>query len=368
MMTTVQKLSLPPNRRIVAVSDIHGHPNLLRALLQKIGLCKQDILFIVGDIIEKGPDSLGALRLVMDLCRTHTVYPLMGNVDLWQLSWLQSDDEETAGYLRGRIAETARLYGSCLFSQMCAEAGLSTASVEDVQAARRIVRKIFAPEITFLQSLPTIVSTDHALFVHGGIPTEDVDSLSGTEAHPYLKNDNFMQKGLCFDRWLVVGHWPATLYSERYPCFNPYISERQRIISIDGGCGIKYDGQLNALLFADASCREISFAACDELPLGVALDAQPESTDSFYLRYTDCAVRVLSREGDCVLVEHITTGRRLWAPESFLYDDDRRCADLTDYRLPVQPGDHLSLAKRTTRGYIVKKDGIAGWYTGRIKA
>lgn len=367
MITTVQKLSLAPNRRLLAISDIHGHPGLLRALLQKIGFSTQDILFIVGDIIEKGPDSLGALRLVMQLCRTHTVYPLIGNVDLWQLSWLQCDDEETAGYLLERIAQAASRYGCCLFSQMCAEAGLTVATTQDVLAARRMIRKRFAPEIAFLQGLPTIVCTEHAVFVHGGIPTQDVDSLAGTEAHPYLKNDNFMQKGLCFERWLVVGHWPATLYSERFPCCNPYISERQRIISIDGGCGIKRDGQLNALIFADAACREISYVACDELPSGIALDAQAESPDSFYLRYTDCSVRVLAREGDCVQVEHITTGRRLWAPSSFLYDEERRCVDLTDYRLPVSPGESLSLIQRTSRGYIAKKDGVTGWYLGRMK-
>ena len=59
-------LSLPEGRRIIAVSDIHGHLSLLKALLEKIRYKPgDDLLFLVGDTVEKGPDSLGTLRYVM---------------------------------------------------------------------------------------------------------------------------------------------------------------------------------------------------------------------------------------------------------------------------------------------------------------
>ena len=45
-----------------------------------------------------------------------------------------------------------------------------------------------------------------------------------------------------------------------------------------------------------------------------------------------------------------------------------RCVEVTDYRLPVQPGDKLSLIdpQRCAFGYFCKKDGVIGWYAGRI--
>ena len=45
-----------------------------------------------------------------------------------------------------------------------------------------------------------------------------------------------------------------------------------------------------------------------------------------------------------------------------------RCAEVTDYHLPVQPGDKLSLIdpQRCAFGYFCKKDGVIGWYAGRI--
>mgnify|MGYP000459463519 CR=1 FL=1 len=73
--------TFPAGRRIVAVSDIHGNLPFFRALLDKIALTPEDILVLVGDLLEKGQESLALLRYVMDLCRTHTVYPLCGNCD-----------------------------------------------------------------------------------------------------------------------------------------------------------------------------------------------------------------------------------------------------------------------------------------------
>ena len=40
--------------------------------------------------------------------------------------------------------------------------------------------------------------------------------------------------------------------------------------------------------------------------------------------------------------------------------------DSTDYHLPVTPGDSLSLVARTSRGYLMKKNGVTGWYFGRL--
>lgn len=42
--------------------------------------------------------------------------------------------------------------------------------------------------------------------------------------------------------------------------------------------------------------------------------------------------------------------------------------DVTDYLLPVRAGDRLSLVRKTSRGWIVKKDGVTGWYLGRVQA
>jgi serine/threonine protein phosphatase 1 len=46
-----------------AISDIHGCPKTLAALIGEIGLEKKDELFLLGDYIDRGPDSQGVINL-----------------------------------------------------------------------------------------------------------------------------------------------------------------------------------------------------------------------------------------------------------------------------------------------------------------
>ena len=47
--------------------------------------------------------------------------------------------------------------------------------------------------------------------------------------------------------------------------------------------------------------------------------------------------------------------------------DEWADADGSDYMLPVKAGEELTLVRRTSRGYVVKKDGICGWYKGELR-
>ena len=52
----------PPDRRVIAISDIHGNLPFFDALLKQIALTQEDILVLDGDMLEKGRDSLPLLR------------------------------------------------------------------------------------------------------------------------------------------------------------------------------------------------------------------------------------------------------------------------------------------------------------------
>lgn len=193
--------------------------------------------------------------------------------------------------------------------------------------------------------------------------------MEGTDAHPCLKNDAFLEKGLRFSKYVVVGHWPVTLYNDKIDCANPIINREQHIISIDGGCSLKRTGQLNLLIIPAEDSEEFTFASFDGFPVRVALDPQEGSEDPFCLLYTDNAVRLLKREAEFSFVEHRHTGRRLWVLNEDLYGSGKamHCDDSTDYRIPVRPGDRLSVILETSKGALVKKDGVSGWYCGRLE-
>lgn len=366
--TTVKRVSLPKDRRVFAVSDIHGGLTPLRQTMKAAHFSKDDILFVVGDYVERGLENLAVFREIMDLCQTHTVYPLMGNTDLSRLEWLSEGGRAAAVEFWNTSVMLRDHYGGGLLWDMCREAGITLSSAEELEAAIPTLRKRFQPELSFLQNLATIIETEHYIFVHGGLPHERLDEFSGTTAWPYLKNDAFIDKGVCFEKWLVVGHWPVALYRSDRICLNPFVSERQHIIGIDGGFGVKREGQVNLVELSPEGGEPKAVYSADLLPKVTALEHQNHQEGGGYISWMTRQVEVLKRQAGRAFVRHLRTGRELWVPESFLYQENGSdcCRDFSDELLAVEPGDILSLALCTDRGYLVKKDGIAGWYLGRI--
>lgn len=384
-LATVIRPDIQPGRRVVAVSDIHGNLPFLQGILREVKLSRDDVLVLVGDILEKGRDSLDTLRYVMDLQKKYTVYPLCGNCDYIDRVFLEGGvpDDAFSVQMNRRYGAPARHDSAdkllwpvlnhwrerSVLIQMALELGYPMPQREsDLPALRAALLDYFPKETAFLMNLPHILEAGNFIFVHGGVPREDrLDELS---AYSCMKNDDFLGQGRRFQKWVVVGHWPVTLYNPHIQRSAPILDRERRIASIDGGCVLKLDGQLNALLIPDINGDEMDFAAYDGLEQVTALDAQEESADSLNIRWSDSVVEPLADLGDSVLVRHPSSGRELWIPRSFLStwrDGKLHTEDATDYRLPVCPGDRLSLVCQTQRGCLVKKNYITGWYYGRIQ-
>ena len=175
-------------------------------------------------------------------------------------------------------------------------------------------------------------------------------------------------RGHSFRRWCIVGHWPVTLYHPHVPSAAPLLAEGRHIASIDGGCSLKVDGQLNALVLPERPGGAFSWFAYDGLPTATALDPQAPSADSVNIRWGRNALEVLERGAELSLCRHLETGRVLEVLTEYLYVDRgvTRCEDSTDYRLAVRPGDTLSVVRRISDRALVKKDGVTGWYFGRL--
>ena len=363
MHVTVKQIELPADRRVFAVSDVHGNLDYLKGLLKKISFSKEDILILLGDLIEKGPKSIETLQYIIQLCKTHTVHVLRGNCDR-----LLFDDSLPAHW---RFRYRHSWGGNMIMNEFSARLNLPIRSVEDVAILREAAKREFSEEFSFLMDMPVILESEHYIFVHGGIPGEDcLNDLSALKPWECMKNDDFLNQGHTFrNKWCIVGHWPATLYRENWPCADPLVSPGQQIVSIDGGCAIKRDGQLNALhLPAVPVADRFTWISYDSLPTAVAMDAQTPSEASINIRYGDNALKILDRGEEFCSCIHLSTGRKIDILTRDIRETERGifCEESTDYLLPVQPGDTLSVIQNTSRGWLVKKDGITGWYTGTL--
>lgn len=367
MITTLQRVSFPDGRRILMISDIHAHADGLRAILDHAGFSRNDILVIVGDLIEKGPQSLKTLHLVMDLCREYTIYPLMGNVDLWRLEYFEAVDPEKWKEWISSSIRCKNWWGSSLLHEMCAELGTELTPETDIVPLIPVIRERFKPEADFIASMPTILETQRMIFVHGGIPHEQLDELKGTDAYPILKFDDFYNAGLSFQKHVVVGHTPAVLYSRTYPDYRPVIDRQRRIISLDGACGVKYEGQLNLLSIPDWRSDKFTLYTWDHLPVITALDAQASSdpAKARYIRWNDHAVTLLQQGEE--LSQVLYHGAPMDVPTQFIFNHNGvlSCTDTTDYVVEAQPGDQMYLALRLSDRCWVKKNSVSGWYFGR---
>ena len=157
--------------RLAIVGDVHGCHDELRALLERPELSDRQIVF-VGDLTDRGPDSLGVLRTVMDLCEGGRARCVRGNHDdklarlldyVYNkgLSWTGTPLKLEHG-VETTIAEFRRL------------------EREDPPAARALARRT----LPFLRSLPYHLVLDGGRLVvsHGGIPAH----LIGKEG-PHLR-------------------------------------------------------------------------------------------------------------------------------------------------------------------------------------
>ena len=359
---TVKRLTFPEGRRVLAISDIHGNLPFLKGVLAAAHYGPDDILVLVGDLVEKGPDSLTTLRFIMELAERNTVYCLRGNCDNLVSEFVAAQGEEERFYRHYVDVWRDR----CLLVQMGHAAGFETRGPEELPALREVVRARFGPELAFLEAMPEILLTPDYLFVHGGVADEA--HLEGLDAWKCMKNDDFLGQGHAFPYYCVVGHWPVTLYRTGAPCCAPLIHRGRKIASIDGGCVLQADGQLNALVLP-RSGEDFSWYSYDDCPVVRALDRQEAGPPPFTIRWSDHLVEVLEEGPEFSLCRHRTTGRELWVLTRYLRRQGDRtwCRDATDYRPPVQPGDLLSVVEETSRGLLVKKQGVTGWYTGRTE-
>ncbi len=357
------KLNLPADRRIIAISDIHGNLDYLTNLLEQVEFSEDDILFILGDSCEKGPKNLETLRYIINLTKTGTVFSVLGNCDtLFEDVFVENNPENDAELLNYLLYRD-----ESLLNDMLKELGTPVNERSDMATLKAQLRVSFAQEFKFLRSLPTIIETQKYIFVHAGLQSDD---LNNQDNELCLSTDAFMEQGLRFTKFVVVGHWPVTLYNKFRPSANPIIDMQSKIISIDGGNILKNDGQLNALMIDNADSDKLGFSFYDFFPQALTTESQVESTlPTINIPWIDNQISILDREEEFSYCEHVSSGHKLRILNKYIFTRDGKtyCLDSTDYQLALQENDVVSIIEKTSEGTLVKKDGITGWYYGSLR-
>lgn len=152
--------------RIYAIGDIHGRLDLLRNLLDQIGRFDAQLgksestnLVILGDMIDRGPDSARVLEQIWKLSRDRRVTVLMGNHEEAMLRALDGEPGVMTAWMRFGGDATMRSYGVTPPEK----------DEEQLLAARELAEAVPSHIITWLRSLALSARSGDYFFCHAGI-------------------------------------------------------------------------------------------------------------------------------------------------------------------------------------------------------
>ena len=109
----VQKVSA---ERVAFIGDVHGEHEALELLLERLERQGEFFYIFMGDLVDRGPDSLGVVRRVAELVKDRKALCLLGNHELNLLRgerkpgnlWFFGEDELVPG-AHGRHYESRLL-------------------------------------------------------------------------------------------------------------------------------------------------------------------------------------------------------------------------------------------------------------------
>ena len=195
---------LPPcSGRTLIIGDVHGCATEMKTLLEAFAPKKKDRIIATGDLINRGPDSKGVLKLI----KKHKIETVLGNHEMrllraWQKdkpSLLKANDKELFRKLTESDWDWIREWPHVL-------------EIPSLKAL--VVHGGFAPGINWKKQEPEIV-THIQVLDKKGIPSKRSDAPSG---RPWAESWSGPEH-------VYYGHTPRP-----HPLFHPYAT------GLDTGC------------------------------------------------------------------------------------------------------------------------------------
>ena len=222
---------------VYVISDIHGEYDMFMSLLKKIDLKEEDTLYVLGDVLDRGPHPIKTLLKLMEM---PNVVCILGNHELMAIECLDF-------LLREITDENIEKLDTPMFSNLLTWARNGNDST--LKEFRALSPEMRLEVIDFIKEFQIYeelsVGGKEYLLVHGGLgnysPDKDIEDYSIKE----LVWDRADYDTCYFeDVYVITGHTPTQLIAENP---NPgYIYRANNHIAID--CGSYWpDGRMAAI-------------------------------------------------------------------------------------------------------------------------
>ena len=217
--------------RTVIVGDVHGCRRELEQVLDRIAFAAGDRLVFVGDLVARGPDSLG----VLDVVRRTGAIVVRGNHEQKLVSWKE--------------AKTARLRG-----EDAREVKLGAIHAKLAEALRPVNWSLFETSVLWLDLPEHGIRVVHA-GVQPGVPIDRVKPSTlmrirtvGSDGRPSRDGAVLWGARYVGPPHIVFGHNAA-----------PGLQLHRWATGLDTGC--VYGGRLTALVLGENQRLPMAFAA-----------------------------------------------------------------------------------------------------------
>ena len=201
--------------RAIAISDVHGCNETFGALLDQIAFSTSDHLYILGDLVDRGPDSKGVFDRVFELTSAgYQVSCLRGNHEQMMLESTEAAEVDVLHWM---------LNG-----------GDTTLASFDTDHPQNIPDQY----IDFTRALPYFFEVDGHVLVHAGLNLKRTIPLMDPDSMLWIRNwyedfeDNRAANWLG-DRIIVHGHTPIPK-EVTVSMFRKL--GRKPVLNIDNGC------------------------------------------------------------------------------------------------------------------------------------
>lgn len=214
------------------ISDIHGCYDEFMRMLELIKFSPSDKLIIVGDMVDRGPDSIKLVEFVM---KQSNIDSILGNHEDMMLGSLINNNQQMI---------------NCWLNN----GGHIT--LQELESLRNSRPHYISKILTYLQTLPLYIIHDKYIIVHGGVDiivdpkynshftVEQFMSAQDRNCLLWIDGTQINTANMPADYTLIVGHTPTIRIKNQPQPFR--IVKRNKIIYIDCGSVFK-GGQLGCL-------------------------------------------------------------------------------------------------------------------------
>lgn len=222
---------------LFVVGDIHGCLSKFEELLKNWNPDNQQLVSL-GDLVDRGEDSLGVIHRVMKLQKEYGAVVVGGNHEQIFLDWLRKPTV-TAHYYYG-LGGRETILSFLKHKNYKGE-------FEAFEMAQWIL-KYFPEEMKFIRGLPDYWEWENYLFVHAGVDLSKEDWRETDPQEFRWIRDKFHHGENKTGKTIIFGHTPTFNLHPDKSC-GVWIPECQTKIGLDGGA--VFGGLLLGLLIKD---------------------------------------------------------------------------------------------------------------------